>query len=298
MIPYHLRKLCFITLGALAIFLGGSTLAARRTLLPTARVRAARLNEKARNILGLKPSQLPVAVTPASFGTPLQSSDDAKPARRQFTVYRNQEGETVCREATPAEIAQREQADAEGLGLHKINHLGIPDGKSSTSQAPAATNLTIVLRATQQLQQNAAATAAFTRAAQNWENLIMSPVTIYIDVDFGTTNFGQTWPSGVLGATSAPGKSYPYQSVRANLIAEATGEGNATKQAIFNALPSNSVPTDLGDASATDVSDSTARAIGLLPATAQPADTAARLAFNSNFTFDFDPSDGITARAV
>jgi len=126
----------------------------------------------------------------------------------------------------------------------------------------------------------------------------MSPVTIYIDVDYGTTNFGQAWPTGVLGSTSAPGSSYPYQSVRANLIAEATGEGSATKQAIFNALPSNSVPTDLGDAGAADVSDSTARAIGLLPATAQPTDTAARIAFNSNFTFDFDPSDGITASAI
>src|SRR2546421_8448394 len=202
MIPYHLRNRCFITLGALAIFLGGSTLAARRTLLPTARVRTARLNEKARNILGLKPSQLPVAVTPASFGTPPQSSDDAKPARRQFTVYRNQEGETVCREATPAEIAQREQADLENLGLRRINHLEISEGKSSPSQSSAASNLTIVLRATQQLQQNQAATAAFTRAAQNWENVIMSPITIFIDVDFGPTAFGQSWPSGVVGATS------------------------------------------------------------------------------------------------
>ncbi|HMH42727.1 MAG TPA: NF038122 family metalloprotease, partial [Pyrinomonadaceae bacterium] len=298
MIPYDRRRLCLVTLGALAIFVGGTALAERRTLLPTARVSAARLNEKARRILAKRVSQSPsqVVVTPES--PLLQATEDDKPARRQFTVYRNPEGETVCREATAAEIAQREQADPEGLGLRQINHLEIPDDKSSTSQSPAATNLTIVLRATQQLQQNQAATAAFTRAAQNWESLIMSPVTIYIDVDYGTTNFGQAWPNGVLGSTSAPGSSYPYQSVRANLIAEATGEGNATKQAIFNALPSTTVPTDLGDASATDVSDSTARAIGLLPATAQPTDTAARIAFNSNFTFDFDPSDGITASAI
>jgi hypothetical protein len=295
MIPCDRRRLCLVTLGALAIFVGGTALAARRSLSPTVRASAARLDEKARQILGIKS---PSPAAPVSFVTPAQAADDAKPARRQFTVYRNPEGETVCREATPAEIAQRERVDPEGLGLRKINHLEIPDGKSSTSQSPAATNLIIVLRATQQLQQNAAATAAFNRAAQNWESLIMSPVTIYIDVDFGTTNFGQTWPTGVLGATSAPGSSYPYQSVRANLIAEATGEGNATKQAIFNALPSNSVPTDLGDASATDVSDSSARAIGLLPATAQPTDTAARIAFNSNFTFDFDPSDGITPSAI
>jgi hypothetical protein len=126
----------------------------------------------------------------------------------------------------------------------------------------------------------------------------MSPITIYIDVDFGPTGFGQSWPSGVLGATGSPSNSYPYQSVRANLIAEAAGEGNASKQAMFNALPVTSVSTDLGDATGVDVQDSMARAIGLLPATAQPSDDAAQIAFNSSFTFDFNPSNGITSNAI
>ena len=156
----------------------------------------------------------------------------------------------------------------ENPGMRPINHLEIID-KTREVQPSAAPNLTIVLRATQQLQQNQAAVAAFTKAAQNWENLIKSPVTIYIDVDFGTTRFGQPWPSGVLGSTSSPTESYPYQSVRTNLIAEASGEGNPTKQAIFNALPATSVPTDLGESGSTEVSDSSARAIGLLPATAR-----------------------------
>ncbi|HYX29062.1 MAG TPA: NF038122 family metalloprotease [Pyrinomonadaceae bacterium] len=219
-----------------------------------------------------------------------------KPARREFTVYRNEASEIVCREATRDEIKQRENIDLSKLGLRQINH---PEfDKSAGAQAPEATGLVIILRATQQLQQNATATAAFNRAAQNWENVIMSPITIYIDVDFGTSAFGQPFPSGVLGATSTPGSSYAYQSVRTNLVAEAGGEGNATKQAIFNSLPANTVPTDLGDASGISVSDSIARAIGLLPATAPSTDSAARIAFNSNFTFDFDPSDGITSNAI
>src|SRR5262249_16764238 len=181
----------------------------------------------------------------------------------------------------------------ESLGLRAINHLDTA-GKAGQIQPDAAPNLTIVLRATQQLQQNPTATNAFIRAARNWEDIIKSPITIYIDVDFGTTNFGQTWPTGVLGATGAPSGPYPYQSVRTNLIAEANGEGNATKQGIFNALPATTLPTDVGDSSSTHVSDSNARALGLLPATAQSTDDAARIAFNSNFTFDFDPSDGVT----
>src|SRR5205814_3391674 len=57
-------------------------------------------------------------------------------------------------------------------------------------------------------------------------------------------------------------------------------------------------PADIGDLISTSVSDSTARAIGLLPATAQSTDEAAMIGFNSNFTFDFDPSDGITAGQI
>jgi hypothetical protein len=117
-------------------------------------------------------------------------------------IYRDESGEIVCREATPAEIRERSGVDPEKQGLRKINHFELD--KSAGAQAPEATNLVIVLRATQQLQQNAAATAAFNRAAQNWENVIMSPVTIYLDVDFGPTGFGQQFPPNVLGGTSAP----------------------------------------------------------------------------------------------
>jgi outer membrane protein assembly factor BamB len=224
-----------------------------------------------------------------------QSTEAAKPSRREFTVYRNAGGEIVCREATPDEIRERQQ-DLKKLGLRQINHFELD--KFVSGQAPEAANLIIVLRATQQLQQNATATAAFNRAAQNWESVIKSPVTIYIDVDFGPSAFGQTFPDGVLGATATHSGAYSYQSVRTSLITQADGEGNASKQGVSNALPPNAVPTDLGDGSGVDVSDSIARAIGLLPATAQPSDDAAQIAFNSNFTFDFDPGDGITANAT
>src|ERR1051326_3043940 len=224
-----------------------------------------------------------------------QTSDGPKARQRaQFTIYRNAEGEIVCRKATEEEIRERESINPNAHGLRRINHLELT-GNAAQQESIQGTGLTIILRATQQLQQNAAATAAFTKAAQNWEALVMSPITIYIDVDYGTTNFGQPWPDNVLGATAVPSQGYPYSSVRTNLVAEANGEGNATKQAIFNALPATTVPTDLGDGSGTDVADANGRAIGLLSATAQSTDNAARIGFNSNFSFDFDPSDGITA---
>jgi CSLREA domain-containing protein len=211
-----------------------------------------------------------------------------------FTIYRNEQGEAVCRLSTESEVRQME-VNTRKLNLRPINHPELFSTQSQQGPLAAGSGLTIILRATQQLQQNPTAVAAFTRAAQNWEALVMSPVTIYIDVDFGTTFFGQTFPSGVLGATSAPDGSYPYDSARTNLVAEANGEGNVTKQAVFDALPSTTVPTDLGASGSTLVSDPTARAIGLLPATAASADPAAKIGFNSIFTFDFDPSDGITS---
>ncbi|HMH41941.1 MAG TPA: NF038122 family metalloprotease, partial [Pyrinomonadaceae bacterium] len=285
-----------LTLGVLAALIVGTAVASRRipSPPPTRQISAEALLERAQGKRGKDSTGLLAQSTSAEFAP--QDPDGAKSNRRHFTIYRNEAGEIACRSATADEIREREGANPEKSGLRRINHFELD--KSTGGQSPAATNLVIVLRATQQLQQNAAATAAFNRAAQNWENVIMSPITIYLDVDFGATNFGQTWPSGVLGATRAPGSSYLYQSVRVNLIAEANGEGNAAKQGIFNVLPSTAVPTDLGDGAAVSVSNSIARAIGLLPATAQSTDEAARIAFNSNFTFDFDPSDGIAGNAI
>src|SRR6185369_10544793 len=185
---------------------------------------------------------------------PVQDTDQKPKAGAQFTIYQDPNGAVVCRDATTGERREMGKADLQSLGMRAINHLDTVD-KTREIQPSAAPNLTIILRGTQQLQQNAAASAAFTRAAKNWEDIIKSPVTVYMDVDLGTTSFGKPWPNGVIGATGAPSQSYSYQSVRTNLIAEANGEGNATKQAIFNALPGTTVPTDLGDANSTDVTD-------------------------------------------
>ncbi len=241
----------------------------------------------------------PLSLAPRSFSVRAQETSGSKPSGlNHFVLYQNSSGEVVCRAATPAEGSQLDNINPSSQGLQLINHLQSDRYAHRTSRARvttiSGTNLTINLRATAQLDSNTAAKNAFIRAAQNWETVILSPITIYLDVDFGATNFGQPWGASVLGSTSTPGNSYPYQTVRANMIAEANGEGNATKQAIFNALPSTTLPTDLGAASTTSVSASLARAIGLLPAVAQPSDSAGRIAFNSSFTYDFDPTDGIT----
>ena len=209
-----------------------------------------------------------------------------------FVFYRGEDGSTVCREATLAEA--RELDKIKPTGLQRINHLN-ESPKSGLGAEDLPSHLTIILNGTANLNANAPAKAAFERAAAQWESRINSPVTIFIDVDYGPTNFGNTWPDGVLGSTSSPSlNNVTYSLVRNTLIA---GANTPSKLAVYNALPANSLPTDNGTGSATSmsVSASIARAIGLLDPTAQSTDPRARIGFNSTIvTYDFDPSNGTT----
>ena len=207
-----------------------------------------------------------------------------------FLLYQDTGGDTICREANAREKLQLDQIVPKDL--RQINHiLDFSTAETSTAN-DLPPHLTIILRATAHLDANPDAKGAFLRAAAAWESVVTSPVTIYLDADFGTDNFGQAWDPGVLGATSSPSLSnVNYTVVRNNLIA---GANTAAKSTIYNALPANSVPTDIGAATTVSVSSSIARAIGLLDPTALSTDNAARIGFNSNFTYDFDRSNGIS----
>lgn len=230
---------------------------------------------------------LPTLVLTVSANAPVDIPSDYD----HFLLYADEQGETVCREAT--ELQARQLDKIKPTGLRSINHPDIKTNGVHATDLPS--HLTIILRATTNLQNNAAAMAAFIRAAQAWENVVTSPVTIYIDADVGPTNFGTAWETGVLGATSSPSVSFDYTTVRSTL----NGVANTpAKQAVYNALPQSSLPIDTGTGSATTVSVSTsiARAIGLADPTAQPTDAAARIGFNSTVNFDFDSSDGVSGR--
>ncbi|MDX6696051.1 MAG: hypothetical protein QOF02_3654, partial [Blastocatellia bacterium] len=214
-----------------------------------------------------------------------------------FMLYQNAAGDVVCRSATPELRRQLRSVDTTRLGLHPLNHFERESDSSAAnalnSETIVAANMTIILRASDQLDNFPEAKAAFVRAAQSWENLIKSPVTIYLNVDYGPTFFGQPWETGVLGATSSPNVANSYSFVRGKLIETAS---NATEASLYNALPSAAMPTDLSSATAASISSSIARAIGILNATASPTDASAQIAFNSNLgPYDFDPSNGITS---
>lgn len=216
------------------------------------------------------------------------------PEAGKFTLY-EQNGATTCREATAeeAEVFQH----APGVALHPISHT------NSYSVSEKESGLKIVLRATAQLEKFPEAKAAFLKSAAVWEEKIQTPITIVIDVDFGPTYFGHTWPQFSLGSSSAQElvTSNVYETARARLIASATDE---QQLAIYNALPTGAIPTDLGNTTTMTGPSANARALGLLDPVADPdgkekyLGSPPEVAFNSNYKFDFDPGDGIDSDKI
>ncbi|MCA1578848.1 MAG: NF038122 family metalloprotease [Acidobacteria bacterium] len=234
-----------------------------------------------------------VGITASATAPP----SDPIPQNDYFLLYQDENGDVACREANAHEIGDLQRIAPKNL--RQINHTedkatGLAAAADQATVGDnAVDHLTIILLATPALDANAPAKAAFIRAAAAWENLITSPVTIYLEVDYGPTNFGTAWPSGVLGSTSSPSLgSVNYSVVRQNLI---NGANTPAKLSVYNALPASSVPTDLGNATSVSVSSSIARAIGLLNPVAQQTDNKARIGFNSEIvTYDFDHTNGIS----
>jgi hypothetical protein len=200
-------------------------------------------------------------------------------------LIRMVDGKSVCGAARPEEVPTFLKTE-QTPDLHVINpkHRG-------------ANGFTIVLRGTSQLNANATARQAFIEAAAVWESRISSPITIIIDVDYGTKFFGSNFGIGVIGATLSQGVLYPtgYSTIRQKLIDRAS---NAQEAAYFNALPAASLPTDNGPTSAVYNGTPVFRALGMLKAVADPDTEPSigappKIGFNSAIPFDFDPSNGI-----
>lgn len=230
-----------------------------------------------------------VEVAASEPGTlPIQRYDGPE---TQYIIMRKGEG-TECRTMTRAEAeywrSERGRTDLRTLGGSELNRT------ASTGQ----TGFRIVLRATSQLENNARAKEAFLRAAAYWESIITSPITVVLDVDFGTTRFGVPYPSAnVIGSTATQTLGSPtlYGPMRNQLI---TLAASPQQSQIFGLLPTGSLPTELGSTTSVFVSSAILRALGFIAPVADPSTEtnygpAPSIGFNSNFPFDFDPTNGI-----
>ena len=240
------------------------------------------------------PSQHRVAAHAYSSAGSVFSSNNphdlsGEPGFAACTLYASEDG-VICRTALPGESAMTAERNP-NQPLEVI----------SPVQTTAATGLTIVLRATPQLDSFHQAKNAFLRAAATWQTLIKTPITVVVDVDFGTTWFDNPYPDGVLGLTSPQMLQAPgiYPSYKSALFEEAS---SAQEKQMYLSLPDTACPTDLGVTTLVYAPSSLYRAIGFIDPDPvndpQNFGAAPAVGFNSAFPYDFDPSDGIDSGKI
>ncbi|HEY3024869.1 MAG TPA: NF038122 family metalloprotease [Pyrinomonadaceae bacterium] len=202
-------------------------------------------------------------------------------------------GAATCRAATVEEIPSTlPRPDDRGVPVRDLLNADLQNQVAIRTGENSSTGLTINLVALSQLQSDskrATVIAAFERAAAVWTGRIKSPVTIRINIDYGVNHpDGSAFPSEVLGSTSSASLSIDYPTARDHLI---TSSSSSVEAGIYNSLPTSVVPSNTGDGSVVEVSRSLAQSLGFVPL--NPDDTVATIAFNKNFTFDFNPDNGI-----
>ena len=147
----------------------------------------------------------------------------------------------------------------------------------------------------------------FNEAADLWSNIITDNVTIRIDIGFPSL------PSGVLGQTGSRRLTYSYSSVRSALVSDASSQADLLATGTLPAGPdldiyinrtsnnpngSGSATPYLdndGDANNTTIrmTSANAKALGL-NISGNPNTSDATIQFSSNFSWDFDRSNGIS----
>jgi hypothetical protein len=224
-----------------------------------------------------KRARLLFGVVFAVFSVRLSASPGLELAPTTMSVREVIDGRMICRTASPEELRAFERMD---VPVHVI----YPE----PGRVRISAGLQITLLATDQLEANPTAKAAFVRAAQFWESKITNTVSVNIKVDFGTTRFGTPYPSpNILGSASGVSYFVNYPAARSALVSRAD---NAAETALYNQLPSGTVPTDIGSASRVLGTVVQLRTLGFTV----PEDPQPNVGFNSAFSFDFDPSNGIT----
>ncbi len=129
--------------------------------------------------------------------------------------------------------------------------------------------------------------AALNTAAAVWEEVISDPVTVFVDVSF-TSN------QGFIAAALSTEFAIPYSQVRGALISDA----NFAERNVMQALPS----TARWNTSAGTFTSGTIVGVGVPRANAKalnfdvgsPTDSDSLIIFNTDFTYDNDPTDGVS----
>ena len=208
------------------------------------------------------------------------------------------DGTVSCDHAEEAAVAEQMNARRPGVRLTAV----------SSTNPVGSTNFRIILRATDQLLAQPEALLSFRRAAARWERVLQSEVTTVIDVDYGTSRFGQPYPSpNILGST---GSAIRFTNLDPAAAVQRFKSLTDDPQLIglYNAIPvptpstlrgtvSPNVPLNLSTMQAGTIP---LQVYGILPArlSADTPQAVPSIGFNSAFNFDFDPRNGISSSQI
>jgi len=168
----------------------------------------------------------------------------------------------------------------------------------SSVEPSAQGGLKILLRSTPQLDANQRAKQAFIKAAQTWESVVSTPMTVIIDIDYGPNCFGSPASPDLAGVTNAQilyGEGHYLEFLEHLLDHASTPE----ELELYYRMPQPALPTDLGDTSNVQVPSAVFRAVGLIDRHAtddyNPPLYGPRpsIWINSTSPYDFDYTDGI-----
>lgn len=153
--------------------------------------------------------------------------------------------------------------------------------------ASAQSPLTITINPGAALSANPAALAAFNRAALQWSTQLTTivPTNVIISANLASL------PSGVIGSTSPTPLQGSYDTVRNAMVASAALQPS---KSIMSSLPSSSQFTASFPGTATFsgnmlINSANAKALNIFS-----GGTDANMTFSTNFSFDFDNSNGVT----
>jgi len=138
---------------------------------------------------------------------------------------------------------------------------------------------------------NAAALAAFNRAADQWEDYIADPILVTVNANLAPLGVG------ILGQASSVGLFGSFNTIRNAMVADANDEAD---DAVATMLPtaaqfSTFLPAGFGLDGNLQMTKANAKALGFANLDINFGVSDAQITFSSNFAFDFDNSNGVSA---
>lgn len=197
-------------------------------------------------------------------------------------------------------------------GIEVNSQSGLPDGvitaagtqtswmtysslAESALISPAATpgpnlgTFDIVISPGATLAGNTAALAAFNRAAQRWEAFFSDPITITVNADLAALG------PGIIGSTGSVLLQASYNTIRNQLVADSALDGDDPINAFLPTASQFTAQVPAGFSLSGNIVGTKAnlKAMGFAGLDGTFGASDANITFSTNFSFDFDNSNGV-----